>query len=182
MAYYGLIPLSTNLLAGQSTKTTGNVLQDADSLPTYRIYGPGGVVAGGQPGGAGGGLLASGTMSLRDQGTITNASNATPIVITSASHGLNTGTRVTISGVNGNTAANGTFTITQIDANTFSLNGSAGNGAYTSGGTWHAVGLYVAVVLMDPNLGFLSGQSYWFWTNFTVSGNVQGELSTFTVV
>src|SRR5207249_4776576 len=56
--------------------------------------------------------------------------------ITSAAHGLTTGTQVTITGVQGNTAANGTWTITVIDADTFSLNGSAGNGAYTTGGTW----------------------------------------------
>ncbi len=74
-------------------------------------------------------------------GTITGATNATPIVITSAGHGLATGARVTISGVLGNTAANGTFTITQLTANTFSLGGSAGNGAYTSGGSWEVTGV-----------------------------------------
>lgn len=34
----------------------------------------------------------------------------------------------------GNTAANGTWNVTVIDPNNFTLNGSAGNGAYTSGG------------------------------------------------
>src|SRR5439155_325204 len=64
-------------------------------------------------------------------GAVTAASNTTPIVITSNAHRLTTGQLVTITGVNGNTAANGTFTITVIDANNFSLNGSAGNGIYT---------------------------------------------------
>lgn len=69
-------------------------------------------------------------------GTITDATNATPIVITSAGHNLLSGDTVTITGVGGNTAANGTWEITVINTNTFSLNGSVGNGAYTAGGSW----------------------------------------------
>ena len=68
--------------------------------------------------------------------SITGATNASPIVITSTGHLLNTGDTISISGVVGNTAANGIFTITKVDANSFSLNGSTGNGAYSSGGTW----------------------------------------------
>lgn len=68
-------------------------------------------------------------------GNIASASNATPIIIAMPSpHGLTTGDTVTISGVVGNTAANGTFVITVISSVWFSLNGSAGNGAYISGG------------------------------------------------
>jgi hypothetical protein len=67
---------------------------------------------------------------------VTGANNASPIVVTSAGHSLNTGDSISISGVQGNVAANGAFTVTKIDANSFSLNGSTGNGAYTSGGTW----------------------------------------------
>lgn len=68
--------------------------------------------------------------------TVTNATNASPIQITtSASNSLVTGQTVTISGVTGNTAANGTWVITRIDGTNFTLNGSAGNAAYISGGT-----------------------------------------------
>lgn len=67
--------------------------------------------------------------------TITGATNATPIVVTSASHGLNNGDVVWISGVGGNLAANGFYVIANKTANTFELAGSAGSGAYTSGGT-----------------------------------------------
>jgi hypothetical protein len=67
--------------------------------------------------------------------SITAASNASPIQITVANHGLNNGETVVIAGVGGNTAANGTWVITVVDGNNFSLNGSTGNGAYTSGGT-----------------------------------------------
>jgi hypothetical protein len=67
---------------------------------------------------------------------VTAATNASPIVLTSTGHSLNTGDVISVSGVVGNTAANGVFTVTKVDANTFSLNGSTGNGAYVSGGTW----------------------------------------------
>jgi hypothetical protein len=69
---------------------------------------------------------------------ITGASNASPIVITSPNHGLQTGERVVIRDVQGNTAANGTWVVTRLDANRFSLNGSDGtlSGVYEGGGTW----------------------------------------------
>lgn len=72
--------------------------------------------------------------------TITAASNATPIVITSTAHGLATDDRVTIAAVGGNTNANGDWKVRVLTANTFSLYteagvASAGNAAYTSGGT-----------------------------------------------
>ena len=71
---------------------------------------------------------------------ITGATNATPIVVTSTGHSFKNGDGVTISGVGGNTAANGDHFIKNITANTFELidfNGTdvAGSGAYTSGGT-----------------------------------------------
>ena len=67
--------------------------------------------------------------------TITGATNASPIVITT--DGPNVfwnGATLVIHGVTGNTAANGTWAITPLTSTTFSLNGSAGNGAYTGGG------------------------------------------------
>lgn len=84
-------------------------------------------------------------------GTITAATNATPIAVTSAAHGLNTNDTVTISGVLGNPAANGTFNITVSDANTFTLQTAAaanvaGNGTYASGGTWIKAPPKVAIV------------------------------------
>jgi hypothetical protein len=71
--------------------------------------------------------------------TITGATNANPIVITSAGHGLSTGNQVAIRECLGNTAANGTWTVTRLTADTFSLDGSTGNGTYTTSphaGTW----------------------------------------------
>ena len=67
--------------------------------------------------------------------TVSNASNTSPIQITtSTSHTLVTGQIVAIHSVNGNTAANGTFTVTVTSSSTFTLDGSTGNGTYTSGG------------------------------------------------
>ena len=57
-----------------------------------------------------------------------------PIQITANNHGYKTGQKITITGVGGITAANGTWTVTVVDPNNFTLNGSIGNGTYTSGG------------------------------------------------
>jgi Tfp pilus tip-associated adhesin PilY1 len=68
--------------------------------------------------------------------TITNATNAGPIVITTASaHGFSTGDSIEIANVLGNTAANERWIITSMTATTFSLDGSTGSGAYASGGS-----------------------------------------------
>ncbi len=65
---------------------------------------------------------------LAHSSTITSSTNATPIVITKAAHGFTTGSTVTVAGHATNTAANGTWKITVLSANTYSLNGSIGNG------------------------------------------------------
>lgn len=66
---------------------------------------------------------------------VSGATNATPIVITADRiHALTTGDSITILGVLGNTAANGTWTVTVTSTTAFSLNTSVGNAAYTSGG------------------------------------------------
>lgn len=68
--------------------------------------------------------------------TITGATNATPIVVTtSVNHGYGDNDTVEVAGVVGNTAANGFWKITWLSATTYSLDGSVGNGAYVSGGT-----------------------------------------------
>lgn len=70
--------------------------------------------------------------------TIVSATNATPIVVaTSTPHGVPLGdvTYATITGVGGNTAANGSWVIEATTGTAFELRNSAGNGLYTSGGT-----------------------------------------------
>lgn len=66
---------------------------------------------------------------------ITDCTNATPIQVTAPGHGRHTGDTVVVGGVEGNDAANGRWnTVTVIDANTLTLDGSVGNGTYISGG------------------------------------------------
>lgn len=75
-------------------------------------------------------ISASNTSGL----SISGGTNATPIVATfGAGHGQKNGDRVHISGVTGNTAMNGEWTLNFTGANTAQLLGSKGNGAF--GGT-----------------------------------------------
>jgi hypothetical protein len=68
--------------------------------------------------------------------TATDATNASPIVITtSAAHGLKAGNFVQVSGVIGNTAANGIHAVSVLSDTTFAIRLSTGNGAYDSGGS-----------------------------------------------
>lgn len=64
--------------------------------------------------------------------TVANATNTAPIIITTtAPHGLHNYNNVTVSGVAGNTGANGTFFIAVTSTTTFSLQNSTGTGVYT---------------------------------------------------
>lgn len=70
--------------------------------------------------------------------SVTGATNATPIVLTldaaASTEPLAVGDMVTVEGVLGNTNANGTFILSAVSGSTVTLEGSAGNAAYTSGG------------------------------------------------
>jgi hypothetical protein len=102
--------------------------------------------------GTGSGSITGATSVLPGAGAVTAATNASPIVITSANHGLHTGDVVTIAGVQGNNSANGVFTVTVVDANDFSLNGSTGSANYSGGGVWKA-----SIVVTAPDHGLLTG-------------------------
>jgi hypothetical protein len=145
---------------------------NADALPTFRAYGPAGTVM----------ANGTGSLSLADSGAVSNATNASPVVITSNGHGLSTGTRVTVAGVGGNTAANGTFQITQIDANTFSLDSSNGNGAYTSGGAWNVTGAYTWSLDVTSGNGYTAGENYRVLITSVVSGVTYEDVDTFAAV
>lgn len=67
-------------------------------------------------------------------GDITDATNASPINIELVDHGYSSDDIVVVHDVAGNTAANDTWKITVVDDDNFTLNGSTGNAAYTSGG------------------------------------------------
>lgn len=72
-------------------------------------------------------------------GTISAATDTEPIVCTSAAHGLVSGDLIDVSGGTGDTSINGTWAITVVDVDTFSLDGSVGAGTYDGGSaTWDA--------------------------------------------
>jgi hypothetical protein len=64
----------------------------------------------------------------------TNPAAPNPIVITCAAHGFITGDIVAVSGVGGNTGANGSWPIQVRSPDTFTLVGSRGTAPYTGGG------------------------------------------------
>lgn len=72
--------------------------------------------------------------------TVISATNATPIVVGATAHNLQPGFQVTIAGVTGNVAANGTFLVRSVNVNDFAIENldhsdTVGSGAYVSGGT-----------------------------------------------
>lgn len=138
---------------------------NADALPTFAAIGRNGQVAGG-------------TVTHFKEGAVTGATNASPIVITSNGHELATGMLVTISGVLGNTAANGTFVVTRVSPGTFSLNGSTGNGEWTSGGEWVTTGRYLIGLALT---NFQSGQDYTVIASYAMDATDLTQQSTFQV-
>lgn len=102
---------------------------------------------------------------------LTGATNATPVVITAASHGLADGDEVYIEGVRGpsgssdfypQVAPNGTYTVASAGA-TFALSGSVGSFNYLRGGRFSArdattlLGLQngIPVLASDPTLRYV---------------------------
>lgn len=97
--------------------------------------------------------------------TISTTTNATPIVATfGAGHGQKNGDRVHISGITGNTAANGEWALEFTGPNTAKLLGSKGNGAH--GGT----AVVTAICDVTP-----------FMPNHAAVANVQGNISAGTI-
>ncbi len=151
-------------------RNSSNTPIEPDAAPTWRLYGPSGIVSNG-----------SGSAASLETGSVTGATNAAPIVVTSALHGLTAGMSVTVASVGGNTAANGTFIISAATTNTFTLFGSTGNSNYTSGGTWKSTGLY-RITLSGPVLASLvAGTTYVLVVYWTESGAQRSGTITFTV-
>lgn len=127
------------------------------------------------------------------QVTIASSTNATPIQInTSANHGYSNGDRIYITGHRVNEAANGIWTITVVDNNSFTLDGSVGSGVGVatglsikgfltwgiqrrddSGGVWERW-LYQTIRIGSrtrlggmPNMEASGGNDWPGWTNQT---------------
>lgn len=133
--------------------------RDADSSPTYRIYGPDGLMQGG-----------TGTTSgFLDEKAITSVTSGSPsTTITSANHGLNTGTVVKLAGISGLTGTiNSYYAITVVDANTFTVVAATTGGTVSQGAaTWHVAGLYKYSHSITGASGYERGKRY------TVIGSV----------
>lgn len=93
---------------------------------------------------------------LSGSGTVTNATNASPIVISQASHGYADGDVVMISGVGGNVAANGVWVVANAASGSFELLGSSGSGAYTSGGASSRVAVSYTLADAIPSFAMYS--------------------------
>lgn len=108
----------------------------------------------------------------RSSGAITGATQANPVVITSAAHGLANDDMVRIEGVVGMTELNNnTYKVANQASNTFELSGVNGSAytAYSSGGTWYQVDLF-------------NDRNYTFATMSMDSGNTgNGSLHRLTV-
>jgi hypothetical protein len=88
--YIGMVPLEGTLPVTIITRD-GDTPVNSSITVNWRVYGPNGYL----------GYAGSGA---QDSTNITGATNASPIVITSAGHGVTTGMRVLIASVGGNTA------------------------------------------------------------------------------
>ena len=117
---------------------------------------------------------------------ISNITNATNAVVTSANHGLVSGITIILNNVGGMTQVNGnSYIITVIDANNFFLNvNSTVFGVYTSGGSWYSspyngfttCAPFIASVNNDP--GTLANRNLFFpqsrVQNILITANVIG--------
>jgi uncharacterized protein (TIGR03437 family) len=107
---------------------------------------------------------------------ITAATNANPVAFTAADHGLVTGQSVSISGATDNwTPVNGTFFVTVIDANTFSIPVDSSNFGALSGTLTAAAFLTVDEVLLTSRVPGVAGNNTTLVT--TVSTNATETLT-----
>lgn len=159
---------------GSLLTTENGELTDADALPTYRIYGPSGIMTGG-----------SGTMAYRQSGSISTIEATTPIRVNmSAAHNLQTGQRLTISGVSGAVAGtvNGqTFLVTVIDADTVDLQSTTAAGTGT-GGSWHLTGQYTMSHAALSANGYEVNETYTVIYSGIIGGVSGAGIDTFAVV
>lgn len=75
-------------------------------------------------------------------GAASDGSSSNEVRITSNSHGLSNGDRVTVRSVTGTAEANGTWVVSGATTNTFDLVGSVFSNTYVSGGEWTKAGTF----------------------------------------
>ena len=168
--FQGFVQLENSIEIAILVRNSSLVPVNADALPTYRVYGPAGLMPAG-----------TGTAAFRDSKAVSAATAAAPIVVNSTGHGLTTGTRVTVAGGVGLSGLNGTTTVTVVDADHFSLDGTTGTGTYTGGATWNVTGYYTVTVTAAAADGYAAGQSYAVLAVGTVSSAGWAVVESFAV-
>ena len=131
--------------------------------------------------------LSLGSMGSAVAGILVSGStNATPVVITmAAGHGQKNGDRLAISGVTGNTNANGEWTLSSVGATTATLVGSVGNG--THGGTIRAAVVLDTTPTMRNHsaalhtwgnaVGTVDIEAYESYADFAAGANTAGAVA-----
>lgn len=132
-------------------------------------------------------LVSLGSMGSAVAGiVISGATNATPIVLTlAAGHGLKNGDRIAVSGITGNTGANGEWTIASTAATTTTLLGSVGNGAYAGtpraavvfDSTPHMKNHSCAMHMSGNLVGTLDIEAYESYSDFAAGANTGGATA-----
>jgi hypothetical protein len=102
------------------------------------------------------GYAAQGTIPTVTSGAgrrvaIVSSTNASPIVIHATAHGMLTGDSIEVEGHATNTAANGQWQATKVDADHLALNGSTGNGV--GGATGYITDFQLQPAVMIPAPG-----------------------------
>ena len=136
------------------------------------------VMASPEPTSVGAGTWTSGPSYIGSSSEIAiqSSTNASPIVVTSAGHGLVSGDTVEIAGHTINTFANGMWEVTKLTDNTYSLNGSTGNGVGGASGTGRnmsACRVYLDTACTQKIAGCTLQEGAW-----TASANVTATVVT----
>jgi len=136
------------------------------------------VMASPEPTSLGAGTWTSGPSYIgsASEKAIQSSTNASPIVVTSAAHGLVTGDTVEISGHTTNTFANGMWEVTKLTDDTYSLDGSTGNGvggATGVGRNMSSCRVYLDTACTQKIAGCSLQEGAW-----TASANVTATVNT----
>lgn len=168
--FQGFVQLESTIPLVLSVSNSSGTPVNSDALPTYRVYGPGGLMANG-----------TGNVAYLDSKAVGGATATAPIVVACSAHGLTTGTLVTVSADGGLTGLAGTYKITRTDGDHFSLDSSSGSGTYTTGATWNVTGLYGVTLTASAADGYEIGEVYSVFFSGAVSAAAWADAHTFCV-
>lgn len=104
---------------------------------------------------------------------IVSSTNATPIAMTVTGHGFSTGDTIQVASHTTNTNANGVWEITVTGADTFTLDGSVGNGVGGAAGTVRNINNSVVRLASSLTANISDCETAW-----TASANVTATLGT----